>query len=196
MGEALFKPEPKEKYSYADYLTWPDEFRCEIIDGVIYDMSPAPSWNHQSIAGEIFVIFSNFLRGKSCTPFIAPVDVRFMAISDTPDENVYTTVQPDVGVICDKTKISTNYCEGAPDLVVEVLSPSTGFKDQTQKLELYENHGVQEYWIVNPDRKTIQVFLHNGNDFDKPSYYKGNDSIISSVLKNFQICLFDIFLEE
>lgn len=193
MGEALFKPEPKEKYSYADYKTWPDDFRCELIDGVIYEMSPASSFNHQKIVGKIFVSVSNFLEGKPCTPFVAPLDVRFIAISETPDENVYTTVQPDVGVICDKTKITELYCEGPPDLVVEVLSPSTGFKDQTQKLELYEKYGVREFWVVNPEVKYIMIYNHNGKDFNKPEYLKGEDLVKSRVLEGFEVPLLDIF---
>lgn len=194
MGEALFKPEPKDKYSYADYITWPDEFKCEIIDGVIYEMSPAPNMNHQKIVGKIFVIFSNFLEGKVCTPFIAPFDTRFRNIDGSPDDEIYTIVQPDIAVICDKSKITTSYCEGAPDLVVEVLSPSTGFRDQTEKLQLYEKHGVREYWVVNPEACYIMIYHHNGHEFNKPEYFKAEDTLISRVLEGFRVCLREIFI--
>jgi len=195
VGEALFKPEPKDKYSYADYITWPDDFKCEIIDGVIYEMSPSPNWNHQYITGEIFGFLREFLKDKPCKPFIAPLDVRLLTMSEAPDEDIYTTVQPDVGVICDKNKITDSYCEGAPDLVVEVLSPSTGVRDQTEKLMLYEKFCVREYWIVNPEARYIMIYHHNGKDFEKPDYLKLEDILISRVLKGFQVTLKDIFNE-
>lgn len=193
MGDALFKPEPKDKYTYADYRTWPEEFRCEIIDGIIYEMSPAPNWNHQFITGEIFGFIREFLKGKTCKPFIAPLDVRFMNISESADEEIYTTVQPDIGVICDKNKITTSFCDGAPDLVVEVLSPSTGFRDQTEKLQLYEKHGVREYWVVNPEARYIMIYHHNSSEFDKPDYFKSDDIVTSKVLEGFEVALKDIF---
>lgn len=195
MGDALFKPEPKDRYSYADYMTWPDDFRCEIIDGLVYDMSAAPTFRHQDIVGKIFVAFSIFLSGKPCIPILSPIDVRFPHIEKCSDEDVFNTVQPDVVVICDKSKITEKYCEGAPDITVEVLSPSTGFKDQTQKLELYEKHGVREYWVVNPLAKYIMIYRHNGDGFDKPDYLKDDDVIRSHVLKGFEISLREIFSE-
>ena len=193
MGDVLFKPEPKDRYSYADYKTWPEDFRCEIIDGVIYEMSPSPTFKHQNIVGSIFVSFSIFLKGKPCIPILSPIDVRFSHIEETPDDVVYNTDQPDVVVICDKRKIREKYCEGTPDIAVEVLSPSTGFKDQTQKLELYEKHGVREYWVVNPEAKYIMIYHHNGRDFDKPEYLKGGDVINSRVLEGFAVPLNDLF---
>jgi len=116
-------------------------------------------------------------------------------MSEAPDEDIYTTVQPDVGVICDKNKITDSYCEGAPDLVVEVLSPSTGFRDQTEKLMLYEKFCVREYWVVNPEARYIMIYHHNGKDFEKPDYLKMEDILFSRVLKGFKISLTEIFNE-
>ena len=193
MGVALFKPEPKEKYSYADYITWPDEFRCELIDGVIYDMSPAPSTRHQKISTLLTIEIGSFLKGKPCDLFAAPFDVRFTKDENQQDQDIFITLQPDLSVICDNSKIDEKGCHGSPDLIVEILSPSTGYKDESQKLTIYEEYGVIEYWIINPDRNTIQIFLHNGREFNKPSYYKDDDVIVSTVLKSFQIELKDIF---
>lgn len=112
---------------------------------------------------------------------------------DSGDQDIYTTVQPDLAVICDPSKIDERGCLGSPDMIVEILSPSTGYRDETEKLTLYEKYGVLEYWIINPDRKTIQVFLHNGKEYDKPVYYKGDESIRAVVLEGFEISLKEIF---
>lgn len=188
-------PERKDdkKYSYADYLTWPSEERWELINGEVWDMSPAPSSKHQRIATILISEIFFHLKGKSCQVFAAPFDVRFVKDENQQDQDIFITVQPDLTVICDKSKIDEKGCLGSPDFIVEILSPSTGYKDETQKLTVYEEYGVREYWIVNPERETIQVFLHNGQDFDKPAYYKGEDLITSSVLDGFEITLKDIF---
>ncbi|MDA3939576.1 MAG: Uma2 family endonuclease [Spirochaetia bacterium] len=185
--------EDDEKYSYADYLTWPDEQRRELINGEVWAMSPAPSTGHQKISLYLTLEVGSFLKGESCDLFVAPFDVRFVKDENQKDQDIFITLQPDLSVICDKSKIDEKGCLGSPDFIVEILSPSTGYKDETQKLSIYEEYGVKEYWIVNPDRETIQVFLHNGTDFDKPFYYKGDEFIVSSVLKGFRISLRDIF---
>jgi len=189
------KKEDGQKYSYADYLTWSAEERIELINGEIWDMSPAPTTKHQKISLLITLEIGSFLKGKPCDLFAAPFDVRFVKDKKQQDQDIFITLQPDLSVICDKSKIDEKGCLGSPDLIVEILSPSTGYKDETQKLTIYEEYGVREYWIVNPDRKTIQIFLHNGKDFDKPDYYRNNETIKSSVLKGFQIALKDIFSE-
>jgi Uma2 family endonuclease len=186
VGEPMEKLDPNRKYTYADYLTWPDEIRCEIIDGVIWDMSAAPNMEHQRVSGEIFGIFWQKLKGKPCRVFAAPFDVRL---------DVVTVVQPDIAVICDKKKIEKSCCNGAPDIVIEILSPSTGFKDETEKMSLYEKYGVKEYWIVNPGAQYIMIYRLNGDTFDKPEYLKDDDIIRSVVLKGIEIPLPDIFKE-
>jgi len=150
-------------YSYADYCTWDDDLRWELIDGVPYLMSPAPSWDHQAISMALAIQIGQFLRDKPCKVFAAPFDVRLNA--NGADD---TVVQPDIVVICDESKISRKSCDGAPDMVVEILSPSTSRRDVTDKLRLYERFGVREYWIVDPERKIVQTnILESGRYFIK-----------------------------
>jgi len=193
MADPMKKFEEKEKYTYADYLTWPDDFRCELINGHIWDMSAAPRRKHQEISMTLGNEFYNFLKEKPCKVYAAPFDVTFSPFPEDEENETDTVVQPDLVVVCDEFKLNDQGCEGAPDLVVEILSPSTNWKDETEKLDLYEKQGVKEYWIINPDRKTIQVFLHNGTDYDKPDYYMGDEEIKSCVMEGFQISLTEIF---
>ncbi len=183
-----------EKYSYADYLNWSNEERWELIDGVPYNMSPAPSTGHQSISQIVSNELYNFLKkNKNCKVFSAPFDVRFHEKNETSDDEIFTVVQPDISVICDETKLNTKGCNGAPDITVEILSPSTSYKDETTKLRLYEKHGVKEYWIINPDAKYIMIYRLKNGEFDKPEYLKEKDTLKSQVLKEFEIELSEIW---
>ena len=141
-------------YTIDDYLALPDDQRVELIDGVIYDMS-APTTPHQLIGGEIYALLREFLLRKkgSCVPFIAPVDVQL-------DKDNKTMVQPDVCVLCDRSKINRARIFGAPDFVVEVLSPSTKMKDILIKMKKYHSAGVREYWMVDPDAETVTKILY------------------------------------
>jgi Uma2 family endonuclease len=159
MGLALRDP---EYHTYADYLTWPEEVRYELIDGDAYLMAPAPTVSHQDIAGEVYRQLANGLRGRPCRALIAPVDVR-LPKADEADDRIDTVVQPDVLVVCDQQKISERGVRGAPDWVLEVLSHSTAGHDQVRKLRVYERHGVPEYWLVQPWGKVLTVYrLENG----------------------------------
>lgn len=182
-----------EKFTYTDYQTWPDDERWELIEGEAWDMSPAPNTRHQGISmilsGEIY----NYLKDKPCTIFAAPFDVRLQEEEDSSENEIISVVQPDIAVICNKEKIDKKGCLGAPDIVIEILSPSTAFKDETNKLKLYEKHGIREYWIVNPEANYIIIYHLKGNRFNKPEYYRDNDIIESSVLKDLRINLADIF---
>ena len=181
------------KYSYADYLKWPDEERFELIEGIVYDMSPAPSPQHQNLLFEIAGLLYNFLKDRRCRAFPAPFDVRFPEKGDTSDSSLFNVVQPDITVVCDPEKIDDRGCLGAPDLIIEILSPSTAFKDETEKMMLYEKHGVGEYWLVNPVAKYIVVYRHNGTGFDKPDYYKENDLLESATLCGLTIDLKELW---
>lgn len=139
----------KRKFTYADYLTWPDEERWEIIDGEAYNMTPAPSVRHQSVIMNLSRIFANFFFGKPCRPFSAPTDV---VLDD------FNVVQPDLLVVCDQNKITEANIQGAPDLVVEILSPSTKLKDKREKKALYERFGVREYLVVFPDDEMVEQY--------------------------------------
>ena len=146
----------EEYYTYADYCTWNDSERWELIEGVPYMMSPAPSPIHQGISREIAGQLYNFLKGNPCKLFAAPFDVRLNA--DKADD---TVVQPDLLVICDSSKIDDKGCAGAPDLVIEILSPSTIRLDRIIKFRLYQKAGVREYWIVDPETQSIQTCTLN-----------------------------------
>lgn len=142
---------PAEKketiFTYADYLTWDEDERIELIDGEAVMMAP-PSTSHQLISGELFRQLANFLEGKKCLAIPAPFAVRlFEREGDTPS-NVRTVVEPDISVICDRNKLDAHGCKGAPDMVIEILSPSNRRHDRLVKLDLYQRAGVREYWIV------------------------------------------------
>ena len=158
----------RHHYTYGDYLTWPDDVRYELIDGVAYLMAPAPTLEHQDIAGEIYRQLANALEGKPCRPYVAPVDVRLPKGNEA-DEAVDTVVQPDVIVVCDQGKLDRRGVRGAPDFVVEVLSPSTAFHDHKRKREVYERAGVKEYWLVDPVERTIHIYrLDENGRYGKP----------------------------
>ena len=150
----------EQRYTYREYLAWDEDERWELIDGIPYDMTPTPGRLHQKIAGNIYRKIADFLDDRPCEVYIAPFDVR-LPLAEEPDEEITTVVQPDIVVVCDELKLDDAGCRGAPDLVVEVLSPSTARKDLKEKLNLYESRGVREYWIVNPDARTVMVF-HQG----------------------------------
>lgn len=183
-------------FSYADYLSWPDEERWEIIEGVAYDMSPAPSREHQRVSANIFAKIFNFLSGKECETYFAPFDVRLPKTKGASDEEIRTVVQPDIVVVCDRNKLDERGCLGAPDIAVEILSPSTSYKDQTEKLRLYEKHGVKEYWIVNPDGRYVMLYSLEGTKYAKPEYLAENDTLESRVLKGLKIDLHEAWAQE
>lgn len=139
-------------YTYADYLNFPDDERWEIIDGVAYSMAPAPSSAHQDVSGELHAQVRTQLRGKPCKVFAAPFDVRF-----EDSEKTDKVVQPDLLVVCDRSKITPRGLIGAPDWIVEILSSSTAGKDQILKRGLYEKHGVREYWLVHPVDRVVTI---------------------------------------
>jgi len=154
-------------HTYADYLTWPDDVRYELIDGVAYLMSPAPTRSHQRFAGQIFRQVANALDGKPCEAYIAPFDV-LLPKGTQADEQVDTVVQPDLLVVCDRSKLDERGLHGAPDWVVEVLSPSTAGHDQTVKLAAYERAGVPEVWLVHPTDKVLTIYRLQGDGYGRP----------------------------
>lgn len=151
-------PQPKtEHYTYADYCSWPDDTRYELIDGVAYAMAPAPTRTHQSLVLELARQVATALQGKPCQPFVAPLDVRLFH-ADEADDKVDTVVQPDVLVVCDEAKLDERGVRGAPDWVAEVLSPSSAKHDLIVKLALYERAGVREYWLLHPTDRLVTVY--------------------------------------
>jgi Uma2 family endonuclease len=183
------------EYTYGDYLLWPDEERWELIDGVAYDMSPAPSRRHQAILGELHVQFRAAVHGTGCRVYLAPFDVR-LPDAEEEDARVRTVVQPDLAVICDAAKLDDAGCRGAPDLVVEILSPSTAYKDQTRKHELYERHRVRELWIINPERPAVMVYrLGADGRYGRPEVALGDEVVRSAAVPGLSVRLAEVFAD-
>ena len=178
----------KEHYTYADYITWDDDIRYELIEGVPYMMA-APNQAHQEICVALTGLFWSFLRGKPCRLLIAPFDVRLNAHSY--DD---TVVQPDLLIICDKSKLDGKSCLGAPDMVIEILSPSTGQRDKTKKMQLYKQAGVREYWTVSPEYKTVDVYILEGEKYHV-NVYSENEVVPVHILEGCEINLVDVFIE-
>lgn len=154
-------PAEKARYTFADCLTWDENEHIEIINGEAFLMA-APSSTHQEISMEISRQLANYLEGKRCRVYPAPFAVRLFEKDGESPEDVDTVVEPDISVVCDKNKIDMRGCKGAPDLIVEILSPSSLRNDRLIKLRLYQQAGVREYWIADPENKTVQVFLSDG----------------------------------
>ncbi len=185
MGPLAYQLE--QKWTYADYLTWDDGQRWEIIDGEAYNMSPAPVLRHQAIIGNIFSSFHGFLRGKSCRPFIAPTDVVF------DDENI---VQPDMLVVCDPSKLTGANVQGAPDLIVEILSPSTNLRDRRQKKALYERFGVKEYLIVDPVAESVDRYLLVDGRYGGPEIFDWSEPLTLNLFPELTLNLWEVFEKE
>ena len=183
MGLAL---KDEQKHCYGDYLTWPDNVRYELLDGEAYLMEPAPDLVHQDVTGEMYFQVMRALRNKPCLPFIAPVDVR-LPKHDEADEAIDTVVQPDVLVVCDPSKLDRRGVRGAPDWVVEVLSPSTAGHDQIKKLKIYERHGVREYWLVHPIDRVLTIYRLQDNAYGKPEIVELQGSTAVSSLPDVEI---------
>jgi Uma2 family endonuclease len=175
-------------YTYADVLGWDEDVRAEIVDGELFMMS-YPGTAHQIIVGEIFARLHNFLQGKPCRPFLAPFGVRLFPKNDFSDD---TFVEPDIVVICDKSKIDKRGCNGAPDLIVEVLSPSSVRYDKKTKFRLYQQAGVSEYWIVDGESRVLEVhILLNGSYMTQ--VFDETDEVSVSALPGCIIPLKEIF---
>jgi len=189
-------PAKKEKCTYHDYLNWPEGERREVIDGIPYFMSPAPSRMHQEISGELFFQIRSYLKGKGCKVYAAPFDVRLYNEDDYQYDNnkIYNVVQPDITVICDDSKLDEKGAKGAPDFIVEIVSPSSTFLDYVKKLNLYGDYGVKEYWIINPIKKNILVYrISETGNYGTPDIYTEGDSIKVSIFENLIIQLESIF---
>lgn len=186
-------PESKDKYTYADYLTWPEGERWEIFDGVPY-MQAAPTWQHQSISRELLRQFSNHLLNKPCQVFAAPFDVCIPELNEGDEEISNVISQPDIVVICDESKLRKTGYFGPPELIIEITSPSTGKMDRLIKFNKYEKVGVKEYWIVEPEQKIVSVFvLQDNNRYGRPDVFSEEDQITVSIFPDFSIDLKLVF---
>jgi Uma2 family endonuclease len=180
-----------KRYTYADYFSWKFQDRVELLKGKIMAMSPAPSRRHQVISQKINLKLSNFLVESPCEVYYAPFDVRLERLED--DSKIESVVQPDICVVCDLSKLDEKGCLGAPELIVEILSPGNTKKEMKYKFELYESSGVEEYWIVDPSEKVVlQYSLENGR-FTNHRPLIEEDSLSSTVIKGFTMDLKDVF---
>jgi Uma2 family endonuclease len=180
-------------YSYAHYLNWVFDDRVELIKGKIFKMSPAPSTLHQEISANIFSVIYNHLKGKPCKVYYAPFDVRFTKESIA-DNDIYTVLQPDISVICDPEKIDSKGCIGAPDIVIEILSPGNNKVELLHKYGIYEEFGVKEYWLVSPGDKTLLKYTLDVKGKYQPSkLFTLSEKVYSEVLPGFELDLDGVF---
>ena len=176
-----------KQYTYADYLTWQFDERVELIKGWI-SMSPAPLVRHQLISMELSSEIYTYLKGKSCSVFAAPFDVRLTNNRKSlPDKSIISVVQPDISVICDIEKLDDKGCVGAPDWIIEILSPGNTKKEMKEKFSVYEENGVREYWVVYPAYFQVQVFDLINDKFVSRCTYVKEDLIPVGIFEGFSI---------
>jgi Uma2 family endonuclease len=177
-------------YTYNDYLAYPEGERIEIIEGHIYNMAAAPSRRHQGIIIELSTIINNYIKSNKCDckVYTAPFDV-ILKNEDEEVANSKNIIQPDISVICDKSKLTDKGCTGAPDMIIEVVSPFNASSDYVRKLNLYEQFKVREYWIVSPTKETILVYMldENTNQYETPESYTFKDKIKVGIYDNLHI---------
>ena len=183
-------PAEHKKFTYKDYLEWPDEERWELINGEAWDMSPAPNRKHQKISGKLFFQIEDFLKDKECEVYNAPFDVRLPNTNNDSIENIDTVAQPDLLVVCDKSKLDDAGCIGAPDWIIEILSPSTAVKDLNNKYQLYQARGVKEYWIIDPSNNYLTVYLLDiSGKYFRSGVYSADSKVTSTSLPELMIDL-------
>lgn len=194
---SLSQLDPNGTYSYADYLTWQFNELVELLRGKIMRRLSAPTDQHQAVVGELHLALGNYLRRQPCQVRIAPYDVRLPQRGTTADQAIHTVVQPDICVICDPARIERRGCLGAPDLIIEVTSPSTAARDWKDKFDLYEESGVGEYWIVTPLEQDIAVFVRDETTvrYRLVGEYAAPGPVPCATLPNLKLDWADIFPE-
>ena len=171
-------------YTWSDYRTWDDDQRWQIIGGDAYAMTPAPATRHQRLVARLFRQMDRFFRGKACEVLLSPVDVKLS------DEDI---VQPDLVVVCDRGKIKPTHIEGAPTLVVEVLSPSTALLDRTRKMALFARSGVKEVWLITPYPWLAEVFVLDGQTYRLSGAFSKEDTLTSPTFEGLRLDLKRVF---
>lgn len=180
-------------YTYEDYLSWNLDVMVELIKGKIFKKAAtAPRRRHQGISGNVFSSFHSFLKGKKCKVYEAPFDVR-LPVKSRKNKDIHTVVQPDICVICDPLKLDGFGCIGAPDLIIEILSPGNNQLELTRKYEVYQESGVREYWIIHPDEHTLLVYTLV-DDFYQPSRLMTHGDVVKSIaVPGFELELGEVF---
>ena len=181
-------------YSYADYLKWQFEERVELIKGKIFKMSPSPARKHQRISGVFQGELYNFLDNSTCQVYSAPFDVRLTPRKSDDRHKIHTVVQPDICVICDLTKLDDKGCIGAPDWIIEILSPGNSQTEMKNKFEVYQENGVKEYWLADPANEIVFVYVLNGEGrYIGLHPFTLADTISGNVFPEFNLKVADIF---
>jgi Uma2 family endonuclease len=183
-------------YSYADYLTWKFDQAVELIRGHITPMA-APSRKHQAISWRLTVNVDTIFKHQKCQAYAAPFDVRLLDKnkSKKANANVYSVVQPDICIICDEKKLDDQGCIGAPDLVIEILSPGNSKKEMRTKKSLYEENGIREYWIIDPERETVHQFVLDDNSlYGRPIIYVSEEIVYCAIFEELQVPLDALFV--
>ena len=185
-----------ETYSYADYLTWQIKEAIELIKGKIMLMSPAPNVYHQDISANLTTLLHNFFKHKRCRLYAAPFDVRLYDRNKSilASKDIHTIVQPDLCVICNPELLDTQGCNGAPDWIIEILSKGNSKRDMQIKYQLYQEAGVQEYWLVYPEQNAIHQFVLDGNGlYQLKNMYADDDKATPALFPDLAIDLVEVF---
>jgi Uma2 family endonuclease len=179
-----------KSYTYLDYLKWTFDERVELIKGKILKMSPAPSWRHQNLSGNLYTLFEHYFKKHSCKVFYAPIDVCL----PIPNQNkANTVVQPDLCILCDLNKLDDHGIIGSPDLIVEILSPGNVKHDLTTKFNLYEEAGVPEYWIVDYENKNLIIYSLKNKEYAGSKIYTESETAASVLFPEIEIRISDLF---
>ncbi|MEM7552373.1 MAG: Uma2 family endonuclease [Bacteroidota bacterium] len=181
-----------KKYTYSDYLTWRFQERVELIKGKLFKMTPAPKRQHQRVSADLQFNMMKSLAGNSCQLYNAPFDVRLPS-EDEHGNKIASVVQPDICVVCDESKLDDAGCIGAPDLIVEIISKSSSKKDIDYKFNLYQEHGVLEYWIVYPAEGIVDQFILSNSRFELHKKLSSEDVINSESIEALEVDLNDVF---
>ena len=173
------------EFTFAHYMNWPECERWQLLDGTAYAMAP-PSWAHQSVVTELGRQLGNALHGKTCQARVAPVGVRLPRQNEA-DASIQTVFEPDILVVCDRSKIDAKGVRGAPDVIIEVLSPSTASFDQIDKRQAYEYAGVRELWLVDISNGLLTIYRHNGVQFNAPEIVRASGMIALRALEGVKL---------
>jgi len=186
-----------KRYTYADYLTWKFEERVELIRGKLFKMSPAPSMSHQRISFNLSLQIGPYFKRHTCQVFAAPFDVRLpLPPERQAEDQIDTVVQPDLSIICDPNKLDERGCQGPPDWIIEILSPSTSIKDLTEKFDLYQHAGVREYWVVYPFEATLLIYTpDSGGNYQplRPQPFVATETVTPAIFPDLKVDLKEVF---
>jgi Uma2 family endonuclease len=184
-------------YTYADYMKWAFVETIEIIKGKVFRMSPAPNLMHQRVSMKLTIEFGNYFKKHPCNLFAAPFDVRLTPLKKDKNNEIYTVVQPDLCVICDDDKLDEHGCVGSPDLIIEILSPGNTRKEMKDKFEVYQENGVREYWLVEPNNRAVFVYVLNEQGiYIGLQPFTEEDFMTSAIFPELEINLEEVFAEK